>query len=65
MLLNMNQIRQLFGVSRVTIYEWERVGRIPKRLNVYGGPRWDKDETLKRFAEYQPKGKGVQIRKIA
>lgn len=64
-LLNMNQMRALFGVSRVTIYEWEKVGRIPKRINLYGSPRWNHEETVKTFCDYIPKHSRVKSCKVA
>ena len=56
-LMNVRQIAEMFGVTKKTIYEWVKVGRISKPINKFGTPRWDHDDALKAFREYQPSQK--------
>ena len=62
MLLNMKQMTALFQVSRVSIYQWVKVGRIPKPVNKFGSPRWDRDKAIEAFQNYEPEEKAVKFR---
>jgi predicted DNA-binding transcriptional regulator AlpA len=43
-LLNITQLCEFFGVSRSTIYEWLKQGRLPPPVKKWGSPRWDESQ---------------------
>lgn len=53
-LMNIQQVADMFGVTKKTIYEWVKVGRISQPINKHGTPRWDHDEAIKAFVAYTP-----------
>ena len=48
-LLTTRQVTKKLGISRSTLYRWEKIGQIPPRVNDQGQPRWDEDEVEKTF----------------
>jgi excisionase family DNA binding protein len=43
-LLNVDQVAQLFGVSKRTIEGWIRDGKLPKPTRRFGIRKWNSDE---------------------
>jgi excisionase family DNA binding protein len=43
-LLNIDQVAQLFGVSRRTIEGWIRDGKLPKPVRRFGIRKWDGEQ---------------------
>lgn len=43
-LVSVGELCQTIGVSRSTIYEWRKVGRLPEPVKRWGSPRYDWDE---------------------
>lgn len=45
-LLNKRQLKQLIPVSDMTIWRWERDGKLPKRLSIGGRTFWRATEVM-------------------
>lgn len=46
-LLSIKELCKNIGVSRSTIYEWKKDGKLPEPSKVWGSPRYDWDKVEK------------------
>jgi len=37
------EVAELLGISVVSLWQWERSGRLPRALNLHGKPVWRSD----------------------
>lgn len=56
-LLNIDQVAQLFGVSRRTIEGWIRDGKLPKPMRRFGIRKWDSEQ----LEPLRKSGRGSEI----
>ncbi|MSS85002.1 helix-turn-helix domain-containing protein [Actinomycetaceae bacterium WB03_NA08] len=56
-LLTVNDLAQIFDVSRATIYRWRSEGKpLPRAIQIGSCPRWHPDEVARFVAEQEGTG---------
>lgn len=58
-LLSVNDLCDTLRVSRSTIYEWRKEGKLPEPIKRWGSPRYDWEDVKKAFGE-SPEQKKIQ-----
>jgi len=52
-LLSVKELCDTIGVSRSTIYEWKKNGKLPEPTKVWGSPRYDWEDVEKALGDPQ------------
>jgi excisionase family DNA binding protein len=52
-LMDVGEVADFFGVSKLTIWRWDKSGEIPKSMKIGGIVRWKRDELEKWLSKWE------------